>query len=301
MADELSPIQEQLDDVTTECGICFENTTLEDLSCCKGAMCEGCLNDLRMRDPNPICPFCRQNIDKENYDRKESDVKVAKANPVIQDWLERQARATPGIQIREALQIYRYLKTLKFGDEEPPNFDYLFIGYYRTIHDLWDDVDKNTEYKRLVEFSMSLDNYHPFYQVLPAKTNSMRLFPDREIEMKQSNISHTGRQNVTKPGTKPVAKPPSIKKRPPPLASVKSLNEPVERKGMVTRPKPVAKLAAKTPAKPSVVSKPKPVAKTPAKPIPKPVRRTPKEKEEESDYSEEEKVEERDYENEEDY
>lgn len=270
-------VEDPIDEEQIECGICFELNTLEDLICCKGSICEDCLNKMRVNDPNPICPFCRQNIDRENYNRVESDIKLVKAvndNSALQEWLEQQSRATPGVSIHEAIRIYKYIKTMRSNVDVPPNFDYLFIGYFRSISDLWDDVDKMTEFNRLVEFSRSLGNYQPFYQVLPAKSNTTRLFPDRKVELKQTNISINKRGSIVtkpdiKPGSIPIAKPPAKKKLPPPLPGSKGMKSIKSSTSSLPKPKPVP---------PSSVRK---------VPLRKPLlKRTLKEKKEDSDYSE---------------
>lgn len=265
MADDSSSDEENL-----ECGVCLETNTLEGLTCCKGSICENCLDLIKMRDPNPTCPFCRQNIGKENYNREESEIKVVKANPAIHDWLERQAKATPGIQTREALQIRKYIMTMRPNVEEPPNFDYLFIGYYRTINDLWDDYDKSSEFKRLTEFTQSLDNYVPFYQVMPAKSNSTRLFPDRKIES-TSYTSYSGRGAIV---TKPSVKTGIKKKLPPPLPNVKKLVKPAPVKAEVEDDEEEEDVKPASPKLPK-----RPVKKPSVKPMSKVNRLPPKSKE----------------------
>lgn len=227
------------DDDQIECGVCFETNVLEDLTCCKGSICESCLDAIKMRDPNPICPFCRQNIDKENYQREESTTKIARADPDLYAWLERQAKATPGVRTREALIMRKFIMTMRPGIEDPPNFDYLFVGYFRTISDLWDSYDKLAEFNRLKDFTATLDNYQPFYQVLAAKQNSTRLFPDHEVvEVKQPYTLKANKVIVTRPSAgvtmrkKPL--PPPLNGRKPKM--MPSLSSSSRDKNIVTKP-----------------------------------------------------------------
>ena len=207
------------DDENIECGVCFEPNVLEDLQCCEGSICKSCLDVIIDRSENPTCPFCRRDIVKSDYSRNISDVKVAKSDPTIKDWLTRQSRATPGVPIRVALQIYKLLATYRPGYEDNlPNFDYLFIGYYYSVQDLWDDIDRRSEFNRLREFTAQLDNYRPPFEAV-GKDNGTRLFPDVRVKYsppssrKTSNV-YNRKSIVTKPSydTKP-------KKLPPPLPS----------------------------------------------------------------------------------
>lgn len=196
-----------------KCVICYDTNILEDLKCCKGVICNKCLHRHIEENTKPLCPFCRRTISKKDYDRKVCEIKSAKLDPKIKIWLEAQAKLTPGLPIREALIIRRYILSMSRGLENPPNFDYLFIGYYRALGDLFSDEDKENELARL----MSLSNEYELPFNITNTSSNTRLFPNKNIDMCPPEINFT-KSYVTKPMTP--RKPSSTKRKPPQLPGI---------------------------------------------------------------------------------
>lgn len=184
-----------MDSETKDCGVCFEQKDLVNLQCCRGPICQDCLNEIVNERDYKNCPFCQQDINKNDMILSGiiPDDRIQPSEELISDesefkkkeinaWLERQAQATPGLSKQVALTLRRFIAGMR-PHREVPNFDYTFIGYYYSISDLWSHTDRVLEFNRLREFTRGLNNYVQPYDVdiLSKKVSSNRLIPHREV------------------------------------------------------------------------------------------------------------------------